>query len=291
MRSAIYLTTLVMCCLLTISGCEENPIDTIYTNPDAIVDIINSDNSAEEAHDPDFIATGSYYSLSSVPAGDFGTTSFKLELDSILKTYDVVIGDTIEINTIRAREANATVQYENHYTLTLQNNQDVQVIKHLSTNPNRATKNSYFLQLGSFSEARRGWKFWGTSVLMNLATAAPNISWFSRSTGALPLSSGIIMRTDFNTLTAGDSITVEYIGHSTDIAFLTINENGTPRRVSFRYVDGTRQKAGWKVSTNPSGKSYYYYAGVEIYRVETLGSSDTTKTDILFSGLMYRVEE
>lgn len=282
----IYLTVTIVLIL----GCSKNPIDDLYTNPDAIVDILNATASAVEANNPRFIHTDEYYDLSSPLNGAFGTTSFMLEMDSSKQSFDIDIGDTVFINNLWAKEAIAQVQYENYYTLTLQNDIQQTVSKSLVTNPVRAYKRAYLLQLGSFSSPGRGWVYWGTSTIFNMAFPQPNISWRSEAVGTLNNTSNIIYRSDFTALQPGDKIVVRYVGQSDDIAFLNINEDGHPHRLAFSFVEGTAQEVSWTISNNPTGKDYYYYAGVEIYRQETLASTDLADTDFFYTGLMYSIE-
>jgi hypothetical protein len=276
--------------LMTAIGCEKKIIDSIYTNPDAIVDRLRTDGAAREANDPDFILTEEIFTFDEALAGTFETTGYMLELDSNVITYDVVVGDTVEVDNLRAKEANVKIRNKIYYSLTLENGMDTPLVKHLKTNPSRAYKRAYMLQLGNFHEIYRGWVFYGTSVLFNLADGQPVISWRSRELGNLDASDGIIFKRDYPAFNPGDSITVEYIGHLDDIAFLTINEDGDPRKIEFERISDNIREAGWTISEGNSEVSHYYYAGIEIYRHETLASADTTDTDFFFSGLMYSID-
>ena len=281
---------LIIAIALVISACTENPIDDLYTNPDAIIDILEGTLASVEADDPNFITTDVYQNLGSPLGGAFGTTGFMVEMDSSLITYDVTVGDTVNVNNLWAKEATAEVQFENYYTLTLRNAASETVTKTLVTNPTKAYKRAYLLQLGSFSSPGRGWVYWGTTTLFNLAFPQPAITWQSEINGTLNNTSNIIYRSDFPELQPGDKVTVKYVGRSDDIAFLNINENGNPERIPFSFVEGTAQEAYWTISNNPTGKDYYYYAGVEIYRQNTLASSNVDDDDFFYIGLMYSID-
>jgi hypothetical protein len=276
--------------LVAVSGCEKGYIDDLYTDPDAIVDRLRTYKAAREANNPDFILTGEIFNFDAALAGTFETTSYKLELDSNVITYDVVVGDTVNVDNLWAREADVKIKNKIYYSLTLENGSDTPLVKHLVTNSSRAYKKAYMLRLGSFYETYRGWAFYGTSVLFNLADGQPNISWRSRELGNLDASDAIVFKREYPAFNPGDSITVRYVGHLDDIAFLTINEEGDPRKIVFKRISDNIREAGWTISEGNSEVSQYYYAGIEIYRHETLASADTTDTDFLFSGLMYRIE-
>lgn len=271
------------------SACNEKSIDELYTNPDAIVDVLEGTLASVEADDPNFIITDEFRTLDNPLSGTFGTTSFMVQLDSSLVSYDVTVGDTVNVDNLWAKEANAQVQYENYYTLTLKNASQQTATKTLITNPTKAYKKAYLLQLGSFSSAGRGWVYWGTTALLNLAYPSPTVTWRSEIDGTLNNSANIIYRNDFPSLQPGDKITVRYVAHSDDIAYLNINENGNPERISFSFVESNVMEASWRVSSNPSGKDYYFYAGVEIYRQKTLATTVETDDDFFYIGLMYSI--
>ena len=111
------LTIMILAGLACLPACEEKPIDTLYTNPDAIVDRIRTDHAAREANDPDFIMTGEKFYFDAALAGTFGTTSYTLELDSTALTYDVVVGDTVEVDNLRAKEADVKIRNQIYYSL------------------------------------------------------------------------------------------------------------------------------------------------------------------------------
>ncbi len=276
--------------LAGVSGCDEKAIDTLYTNPDAIVDRLKTDNAAREASNPDYILTEEIFTFDAPLAGTFETTSYKLELDSNFITYDVDVGDTVDVDNLRAKEAIVKIRNKIYYSLTLENGTDAPLVKQLVTNPSKAYKKAYMLQLGSFHETFRGWVFYGTSVLFNLADAQPDITWRSRELGNLDASDNIIFKREYPAFNPGDSVTVRYVGNLDDIAFLTINENGNPRKIVFKRISENIREAGWTISEGNSEVSYYYYAGIEIYRHETLASASLTNTEFYFSGLMYRID-
>jgi len=281
---------LALAALLPLWGCSKKSISDLYTNPDAIVDLLESNPAAEEACDPDFIATGSFFQLSSPLPGSFGTTQFRLTLDSVYASYDIDVGDTVIVNNLWAKEAFANAQYRLVYSLTLKNN-SVEVTKKLVTDSVRAYKRAYLLQLGDFSDPLRGWHFWGISPAFHLTWPRPNLTWTSQAKGDLPADEEIIVRNEYPILESGDRIIVRYVGRSDDLAFLTINEDGQPTRIPFDKIDENTQEARWRISSNPVGPLYYYYAGVEIYRFKTLATNNIAETGFIFSGLMYRIGE
>lgn len=290
MRRYKILILLVLLGLLGLSGCEKKTINTLYTNPDAIVDRLRTDRAAREANDPDFILTEEMFIFDAALAGTFETTSYMLKLDSNVITYDVVVGDTVEVDNLRAKEADVKIRNKIYYTLTLENGTGTPLEKHLVTNSTRAYKKAYMLQLGSFHEIYRGWVFYGTSVLFNLADGQPDITWRSQDLGNLDAGDGIVFKRDYPAFTPGDSVTVRYTGHMDDIAFLTINEDGNPRKIVFKRITDNIREAGWTISGGNSEVSHYYYAGIEIYRHETLASADITDTEFFFTGLMYSID-
>lgn len=276
--------------VILIGGCGQKSIDSIYTNPDAIVDLLQIDEQAMEAADYDFIDTSSYFDLVAALSGDMGTIEYKVVIDSAQTTYDVSVGDTVDVGGLRAKEADATSNYKIFYSLILKNQDGDSAIKHITTNPSRAKKNAYLLQLGPFSSALRGWVFWGTTPVLGLGASLPNVTWSSSREGSLPYSNAIIMKNDYPALSPGDRITVQYRGQSTDLAFLSINEDGTPKKIKFTRMNDVVQEADWTISADYTGKDYYYYAGVEIYPGETLASSDSTIIGFSYVGLMYKIE-
>ncbi len=276
--------------VIIIGGCGRKSIDTLYTNPDAIVDLLQVDDQAIEAADYDFIDTSSYFNLVAALSGDIGTIEYKVAIDSEQTTYDVSVGDTVDVGGLRAKEANASSKYQIFYSLILKNQDGDSVVKHLTTNPTNAYKNAYLLQLGAFSSTLRGWVFWGTTPILNLGRSIPNVTWTSSRQGSLPNSNSIIMKSDYPALSPGEKITVRYTGQSTDLVFLNINENGSPKRIKFTRMNDVVQEADWTVSNDYGGNDYYYYAGVEAYQRETLSSSDSTKVNFAYLGLMYKIE-
>lgn len=281
---------LIAAAAIFIGGCGRKSIDTLYTNPDAIVDLLQIDEQAIEAADYDFIDTSSYFNLISALSGDIGTIEYKLHIDSVQTTYDVSVGDTVDVGGLRAKEANASSDYKIFYSLILKNQAGDSVIKHIATNPSNAKKKAYLLQLGAFSSPLRGWVFWGTTPILNLGRSIPNVTWTSSRQGSLPNSNSIIMKNDYPSLSPGEKITVRYTGQSTDLVFLNINENGTPKRIKFTRMNDVVQEADWTISADYTGKDYYYYAGVEAYQRETLSSSDSTRINFAYLGLMYKIE-
>jgi hypothetical protein len=290
MKYPYWALALILAAFIIIGGCGRKAIESLYTNPDAIVDLLKVDTPAREAADYDFIDTGSYYNLIAALPGDIGTIEYKLDIDSQETTYDVDVGDTVDVGSLRAKEADAYSKFAIHYSLTLKNVAGDSVVKHLTTNPASARKHLYLLQLGAFSSYLRGWVFWGTTPILNLGSNLPDVSWNSYRLGELPNSNETIMRNEYPVLAPGDRITVQYRGLSTDLVFLNINEDGTPTKIRFTRMNDVVQEADWTVSSNFGGKDYYYYAGVEVYPRETLSSSDSTKTGFSFLGLMYRIE-
>jgi hypothetical protein len=290
MKYILWSSVLIAAAVVIIAGCERKAIDSLYTNPDAIVDLLKTDDAAEEAADFDFIDTSSYFNLIAALPGDIGTIEYKLGIDSSRTSYDVTVGDTVDIGSLRAKEANASSEYKIYYRLTLRDATGNSVVKHLTTNTSSARKRHYLLQLGSFSSPLRGWVFWGTTAILNLGKEIPDVSWSSFRQGELPNTDGTIMRNEYPIFTPGERITVQYRGLSTDLVFLNINENGTPQRIRFTRMNDVVQEANWSVSADYGGKDYYYYAGVEIYPRTTLSSSDSTETGFSYLGLMYRIE-
>jgi len=272
-------------------ACSEKTIDSIYTNPDAIVDVMQLDDAASEAHNIDFIEYDVFHSLGAPLEGDFGATSYKLSIDSVSIIYDIDVGDTVYVSNLWAKEADAQTQYKIYYSLTLKNDDGDEVVKHITTNPNYAHKSSYYLQLGDFNSAQRGWRFWGVSNLFKLSVQTPQLVWRSEEKGALTVNDQIILKQEFESLSSGDRITVQYKGAPDDIVYLTTNENTSYRHEKFQKVTDSLQEAKWTISSSPSGKDYYYYAGIEVYRYETLADADTTEKNAIFLGMMYSIEE
>lgn len=290
MKSFIFPIALIALAFLIAFGCDRS-VDPPYTNPAAIIDLLKVDDIAQEVEDFDFIDTGSYTTLADAQSGDFGTVQYKLEIDSALLTYRVDMGDTVIIDAIRAQEANAYSQYQIFYRLTLKNETGDSVVKHLVTDSTRARKRHYTLKLGESTQPFRGWVYWGTNMIFNLSQTQPNIKWFSAEQGELPNSSEIIRKNEIPALKPGDRITVQYQGLPSDIGYLHINETGTPRRIKFNRINDVIKEAEWTVSSNYQGRDYFYYAGIEIYRRNTLASADTSETDFLFMGLMYPISD
>lgn len=290
MKKLILILLTSMLVLLIAFSCSKKAIEELYTNPDAIVDVLNAKPFSQEANDFNFITNNEFELFTAPLSGSFGTSKFKLTLDSSQTSYDIDVGDTVIVDGLTGKEAFANVQFQNFYTLTLANGSGESITKQLETNPIRAYKRSYMLQLGSFSSSGRGWVHWGTSTLFNLGQYEPNITWSSKAKGVLNNSDNIIYRNDFEPLSPGDRITVKYAGHSDDIAYLNINEGNDLHRIKFSYKSETEQEASWTISSNPSGKDYYFYAGVEIYRHETLSSENIAQIEFFLTGLMYSIE-
>ncbi len=289
-RYSILITALLLIAALIVS-CSEGTIDTIYTNPDAIVDVLQINDAAEESQNIEFIEYDVFHSLGAALQGEFGATSYRVTIDSVDTTYAVDVGDTVFVNNLYAKEADAETQFEIFYMLTIRNDDGDEITKHLTTNPTRAHKSAYFLQLGDFNSPQRGWKFWGTTNLLNLSPASPSLVWISQEKGEIEVKDQIIIRNEFETLSPGDRITVRYTGRSDDILYLTTNEEGNYEREKFKKISDNVQEVKWTVSSSPSGKDYYYYAGVEIYRYETLAETDTTENEFFFLGMMYSIEQ
>ncbi|NIP42363.1 MAG: hypothetical protein GWO41_05880 [candidate division Zixibacteria bacterium] len=290
MNKLIIVMVLTLAAFLITFACDRS-VDPPYTNPAAIMDLLEVDELAQEAEEFDFIDTGSYTTLADAQSGDFGTTQYKLEIDSALLSYRVDVGDTVLVDAIWAKEAYAYSRYQIFYKLTLKNEAGDSVMKHLVTDSTRARKRHYLLKLGQSTQPFRGWVYWGTNMIFNLSRTQPNIRWFSEEQGELPNSNEIIRKTNIPALKPGDRITVQYQGLPSDIGYLNINETGTTRRIKFTRVNDVIKEAEWTVSSNYQGKDHFYYAGVEIYRYTTLGSADTTDTDFLFMGLMYPISD
>ncbi len=284
-------TLLTILAFLLAFACEDRSVDPPYTNPDAIMDLLDGSEDAQEAADYDFIDTGSYTTLGDVQSGDFGTIQYKLEIDSALPTYHINMGDTVVVDAIEAQEAYAYSQFQIFYKLVLKNSVGDSVIKHLVTDSTKARKRHYTLKLGESNQIFRGWVYWGTNMIFNLASSQPNITWTSDEQGELPVSNSIIRKSELTALSPGDRITVQYNGLPSDVGYLHINETGNPRRIKFERVNDVIQEAKWTVSGNYLDTVQYFYAGIEYYRRNTLASADTTDTDFMFMGLMYPISE
>mgnify|MGYP006286715127 CR=1 FL=1 len=273
-----------------LSGCDKKG-DTPVTNPDAIVELLQQDEDALITNDPDFISPDT---LTFYPAldGDFQTRRFALILDSGETSFEVFLGDTVTVNNLLAREAEAESHYELYYTLWLSNLDSVVATKQLVTDLDEAYKNHYLLQLGSSGGTYRGWLFWGTTRRFDLVRPFPTLSWTSQEKGEIIADQDIILLSEFVEFNERDLISVTYTGGPDDIAFLTINEDGTPERIEMNKLSGSNNtyRASWRISSNPLDKPFFY-AGVEVYDYETLADPDSSKTDFWLSGLMYSIAE
>jgi hypothetical protein len=274
--------------IIIFSGCVDT-IDDFYTNQDAIVEILEKDQEAILANDPDFVSPDT---LTFYPAleGLFHPRSSAVKLDSSSSSYQVELGDTVSVNGLVAREATAKASYQLFYTLTLISLDSQVVEKHLSTTTSQTYKDNYFLKLGSDSRVFRGWLFWGTSPKFNLVRPVPNITWNSEEKGDLPSNEDIIFLTEYMEFTPRDRITVTYQGQPDAIVYLTINETGTPERIELTKIGGsnTTYQADWRISSNHLDQPFFY-AGIEIYDYETLSTEDSTNIEFRFTGLLYSI--